>query len=242
MPMKRHTVRYSCLALAALASLVVLNQSALAGPPLICHAIEIGNARSLPWGGGAGWRSVKHDYDIHRLVGDTMALLGPETPAIVRMETLRRATVYSIWSARDYKVGYANKDFSVATDLLARLRARAEDSRIKGRARALALFDYGYLVESYKQSLPGDSELIRGLDGYASVTKAIEMSGGEPEMEFAAALIMIDPRRGSRPEHLQRAAAGAADGSLLAQNLILRFGDRGKSIAELRSNLGTPRN
>jgi hypothetical protein len=122
------------------------------------------------------------------------------------------------------------------------LRTRAEDSRIKGRAQALSLFDYGYLVESYKQSLPEDSELIRGLDGYASVTKAIELAGGDPEMEFAAALIMIDPRRGSHPEHLQRAAAEAAEGSLLAQNLILRFGDRGKSIAELRSKVGAGRN
>lgn len=240
--MKRHAVRYSCLALAALASLVILNQSAFAGPPLICHSIEIGNARSLPWGGGAEWRSVKHDYDIHQLVGDTVALLGPETPAIVRMETLRRATVYSIWSARDYKVGYPNKDFSVATELLARLRARAEDSRIKGRARALALFDYGYLVETYRQSLPEDSALIRGLDGYASVTKAIELSGGDPEMEFGAALIAMDPRRGDQTAHLQKAAAGAAEGSLLARNLILRFGDRGKSIAELRSNIGAGRN
>jgi hypothetical protein len=240
--MKRHAGRYSCLALAAFASLVVLNQSAFAGPPLICHSIEIGNARSLPWGGGADWRSVKHDYDIHRLVGDTLVLLGPETPAIVRMETLRRATVYSIWSARDYKVGYPNKDFSVATELLARLSMRAEDSRIKGRAQALALFDYGYLVESYRQSLPEDSELIRGLDGYASVTKAIELAGGDPEMEFAAALIAMDPRRGDQTAHLQKAAAGAAEGSLLARNLILRFGDRGKSIAELRNNIGASRN
>ena len=240
--MRRYAVRCSCLALAALASLVILNQAAFAGPPLICHPIEIGKARSLPWGGGADWRSVKHDYDIHRLIGDTMALLGPETPAIVRMETLRRATVYSIWSARDYKVGYANKDFSVATDLLARLRARAEDARIKGRARALALFDYGYLVETFRQSLPEDSALIRGLDGYASVAKAIELSGGDPEMEFGAALIAMDPRRGDQTAHLQKAAAGAAEGSLLAQNLIVRFGDRGKSIAELRNNIGAGRN
>ena len=109
---------------------------------------------------------------------------------------------------------------------------------MKGRPQALALFDYGYLIESYRQSLPADSEMLGGLDGYSSVTKAIQLSGGDPEMEFAAAIIAIHPARATQAGHLQRAVAGAAEGSLLAQNLVLHFSNLGRSIAELRSNVG----
>jgi hypothetical protein len=216
----------------------MLGQSAFAGPPLICHSIEIGNARSLPWG-GPDWSSVKHDYKLDRLVADTLALLTPETPVLVRMETLRRATMYSVWDSNAYRVGHVTRDLSVARELLSRLQARAEDPRIKGRGQALALFDFGYLVASYRQATPKDSPPFGGLDGYPSVTKAIQLSGADPEMEFAAALITMDrEHRTSQAAHLQKAAAGAAEGSLLAQNLIMRFGDRGKTIAELRTNLG----
>src|SRR5215470_8188749 len=169
--MNRNGIRFLWLSLAMVGSLFLMDLPAMAGPPLICHPFEIGNARSLPWG-GTEWRAVNHDYDINRLVGDALALLGPETPIIVRMETIRRATVYSVWGMRDYKVGYAAKDLSVAGELLSRLKARAADAGIKGRAHALALFDFGYLVESYRQSLPPDSQMISGLDGYDSVVKA----------------------------------------------------------------------
>src|SRR5262245_50260986 len=47
----------------ALLIAVTLQQTALAGPPLICHTIEIGNAKSLPWAGNE-WRDVKRDYDL----------------------------------------------------------------------------------------------------------------------------------------------------------------------------------
>jgi hypothetical protein len=69
--------------------------SAFAGPPLICHRFEIGDAKSLPWS-AAGWDlSGNENYDTHNLAHDTMALLDDNTPVIVRMETLRRATLYA---------------------------------------------------------------------------------------------------------------------------------------------------
>ncbi len=80
-----------------------------------------------------------------------------------------------------------------------------------------------------------------GIDGLPWVEKAIEMRGGDPEMEFAAALITVWPRQKSFDEHLRRAAEGAHEGTLLAQNLVERFGDRGRTIAELRANLGASR-
>jgi hypothetical protein len=52
--------------------------------------------------------------------------------------------------------------------------------------------------------------------GYLLVTRAITLSGGNPEMEFAASL-MKDGRAGA--EHRRRAMAGAKAGSLLAKNL-----------------------
>src|SRR6202035_4092176 len=65
------------------------------GPPLICHAVDIGSAQSLPWT-SSGWNlSGQENYDVSHLVPDTLALLGPSTPVLVRMETLRRATLYA---------------------------------------------------------------------------------------------------------------------------------------------------
>jgi hypothetical protein len=72
---------------------VLVSSPALAGPPLVCFPFEIGNARTLPMGGN-GWHSVDPAYDVTRLVDDTLTLLQPETPVLVRMETLRRATIY----------------------------------------------------------------------------------------------------------------------------------------------------
>jgi hypothetical protein len=81
------------LASVAVASILV-SRPAFAGPPLLCFPFEIGNARTLPMG-TAGWHSIDPAYDAARLVDETLALLGPNTPVLVRMETLRRATVYA---------------------------------------------------------------------------------------------------------------------------------------------------
>ena len=65
-----------------------------AGTPLICHPYTIGAAKSLP-GSDGDWKGVNPSYDRTHLVRDTLALLTPETPVIVRMETLRRAAIYA---------------------------------------------------------------------------------------------------------------------------------------------------
>lgn len=225
-------------------ALLVLPQFILAGPPLICHPFKIGDAKSLPWS-GSGKFEAKADYDVARLVDDTLALLTPNTPVIVRMETLRRAMLY------------ASRDQQVAGELLAKVKARAEEAEIKGKLNALAVFDFGYLVETYKQarlvaehkisdasteSAGAVSKSVAGVDGYAWVTKAIRLRGGDPEMEFAAALIMIGSRQKDYDEHLRKAVAGAREGSLLASNLPVHFGFRGKTIAELRSSVGNTKN
>jgi hypothetical protein len=218
--MPRRPVRPIALAGLALAILPALAAPALAGPPLLCHPFEIGDARSLPWG-GPRWRDVAPDYDVSRLADDTVALLGPETPVLARMETLRRAAVYAVWSTVDREVGYTPRDPRAADELLARLVARARAADRDGRPGALALFDAGYLLETYRQAGydPAGRDFARGVDGYAWVTEAGRRLGGEPEVEFAAALVAAHPRRAAYRAHLDRAAAGAPDGSLLARNL-----------------------
>src|SRR2546429_9404813 len=233
-----HTTAFHRLGfrLVLLAALFTFASTAEAGPPLVCHPFEIGNAKSLPWAQSQDWNSPKIGYDIAKLNEETIALLSPDVPVIVRMETLRRAVIYS------------EKDERVAYGLLSRLMARALDAGSSGRADALAWFDAGYLVETYKQarwmyekqsSWLSKQNLIQGMNGYAWVTKALQLGGDAAAMEFAASLM----KEGAWPnEHFQKALAGAADGSLLARNLVAQFGNQAKSVAELRAKFGKGKN
>ena len=93
------------------AAAVLTARPAFAGPPLLCEPFEIGTARSLPF-----------------------ALLNGRTGVMVRMETLRRATIYA-----------ATRPL-IAAELLKKLEDRAN-------AKApLAAFDYGYLVEALREA------------------------------------------------------------------------------------------
>ena len=91
--------------------------TAIAGPPLICHPFDIGNAKSLPWSGDVWSLSGNGNYDTKSLVPDTLAILDGNPQIIVRMETLRRATLY------------AQKNPQEARELLTRLHARASDEQ-----------------------------------------------------------------------------------------------------------------
>src|SRR2546426_1662068 len=152
--MSRRTLRSISSMFIALGLTLSLIRPALAGPVLICKNYEIGAAKSLPWG-GSDWRSVKTDYDINRLVEDTMALLTPETPVIARMETLRRAVIYAVWSRVDREVNYAKRNDNAAQELFARLVGNSKMSAFQSASRKpdpLRLFDAGFFVESWKQA------------------------------------------------------------------------------------------
>jgi hypothetical protein len=202
-------------ALVGLVALVLVSP-VQAGTPLICHPYAIGNAKSLP--GGADWHGVSKQYDRQNLVPDTLALLSPETPLIVRMETLRRAAIYATSEMRNWdKDAYTAADRAVASALFEKLRDRSKDA--KGPARALALFDAGFFVETLRHA-----RMDLGVDGYELLTQAIQVRGRDAEMEFALALASSWPRpRPAHRDHLARARAGAKDGSLLATNLASHF-------------------
>jgi hypothetical protein len=214
--MNAHAV--SRLVLSTIVILLGFTTVALAGPPLICHPIEIGQAKSLPWVEFNQRRST--DYDLKNLSRDTLAILDSRTPVLVRMETLRRATIY------------ARQDPQAAKELITRLQARAANSDAAGRPDALAWFDVGYLAEAYKQWMgKGEPNPAAGLDGYSWVSKAISLRGSDPEMEFAAALITLTSPGGAHRDHVQKALAGAEQDPLLARNLASHFDHQ--TISEL---------
>jgi hypothetical protein len=217
--MKRYMLGAMQKSLGILTACALLAAPALAGPPLVCHPINIGSARSLPWT-SASWKlSGDQSYDMTHLVSDTLALLGPDTPVLVRMETIRRAALYS------------QNHAAVAQQLLAALQTRAT----RGEHDALAAFDYGYLIETYRQ-LEMAFRMSRGgvdrgnwvnpaagFDGYAWVKKAISMRGGDAEMEFAAALITRENGKQDYQGHVAKARAGMNQDPLLAQNVLSSF-------------------
>ncbi len=235
--MTRKMLRSYSLA-AALLLTAALQQTAMAGPPLLCHPIEIGNAKSLPWA-GSQWRDVKKDYDLNRLTADTLALLTPETPVLARMETLRRATIYAVWAKRDSEVGITVNNNAVAEDLQAKLMERIRESVRQNKSASLALFDAGYLDACYKQAGYKSSINTPSLaEGYAMVRKGSgHLGGNNPEIEFALAIISEHPRQSTHQEHLRRAIEGAQEGSLLARNLILHFGKPGQKLSALRAQV-----
>ena len=220
------------------AALLLLATVAVAGPPLICHAIEIGQAKSLPWVSHSWNLSGSENYDLKKLAPDTLAILNSNAPILVHMETLRRATLY------------ARQDPQAARELLTKVVARSTAAENAGHPDALAYFDAGYLIEVYKQwigrNLPHMTDNMRmdpnpaaNLDGYALVKKAIALRGQDPEMEFAAALITLEGPQGDHRRHVLNATAGAKDDALLAQNLRSRFmGDGGITVADLFSKDG----
>jgi hypothetical protein len=207
-----------------------LATSAFAGPPLICHPLDIGTARSLPWN-GTGWNLAGNEnYDTKNLVKDTLAILDSGAPVIVRMETLRRATLY------------ARKDPDAAKALVTKLYQRAHAGETAGGQNALAWFDAGYLAAAYRQMFYNAPNPASGIDGYSLVAKALALGGEkDPEMQFAAALITLEGPQQAHQEHAQKALAGAKSDAMLARNLGKDFlGNHKETVSEaLAGNIGS---
>ena len=203
---------------AILVASLVLATPVFAGPPLLCFPFETGGANTLPMKGG-DWKTVDAKYDVSHLTTDTLALLTPATPVPARMETIRRATIYA--SAHPAK----------AAELLAALQERAA---AKTAAAGSAVFDFGYLVETYKQATSMFSSPVKGLDaidGYQLVLKAAALHN-DPGMEFGAAVIAQGSAnaalRAESRAHLDRAIAGAKSDAALDASVTKHFRNTGE--------------
>jgi hypothetical protein len=196
-------------------SVIAFAMPALAGPPFNCHIFEIGSAKSLPWNGGNNWLGMRDDYDVRHVVADTEALLSPSTPVIVRMETLRRASLY------------ASRERAIAEQLIAAMMSRV-NSAAQAR-QAIALFDAGFVIEalneveqsgSYTKLLAGSGRELVGLtnpnDGRALIQKSLALRPGDASIEFALGLVSRSPESEG---HFQKARTGAREDDLLASNL-----------------------
>jgi hypothetical protein len=216
--MKRY--RSSLVKCALVIGFATLAVPAFAGPPLLCHAYDIGAAKSLPWVGETSWFEGSPDYKLDRLAADTEALLTPSTPVIVRMETLRRAAIY------------ASADAHVAGVLVKRLINRAEASEMAGRPDALAYLDAAYFAGALNEiaMLARSSKnfetkgavakaAVGGIDAYGLIMKSVGARPDDASIQFAAALISNDEHHGEYAGHAAKARAGAASDTLLARNL-----------------------
>ena len=206
---------------AVLSALAVLSLAApaLAGPPLLCHPYEIGAARSLPWDGNGSWFAMSPGYDVKNLLADTEALLTPSTPVIVRMETLRRASIY------------ASTDAAVASQLMNRLLARVSAADAKGKPDPIAMLDAAYVAGAFQQLARawkgasraqwGDNarSAVGTVDPYALIARSTAARPDDPALQFAAALIASDRDRSAYHAHAQKAREGAAKDALLARNI-----------------------
>jgi hypothetical protein len=192
---------------------------ALAGPPLLCHPFDIGTAQSLPWSESNNWFQGAATYDVHKVVADTDALLTSSTPAIVRMETLRRAVIY------------ASRDADVTRALIERMKERAAAAETAGHPSALAYLDAAYVTEAvhevtmlgqmseFRNRVPSLRGLAASGAGYGLIKKSLAIDPDDPCLQFAAALIASSTDRHAYTEHATKARAGAGTDALLARNL-----------------------
>jgi hypothetical protein len=201
-------------AAALLFALSLSAASAFAGPPLICHTYDIGNAKSLPWIGHNWNLTGTETYDTNSLVPDTLSILDTDPIVLVHMETLRRAALYG------------QKNPQALKQLVIKMIARTDLPNQNAAAASIASFDLGYITATLAQ-LQGIykdfANPVKTLDAKSLIDKAIHLRGDDAQMEFAAALITLDGPSDEHNAHAQKALAGAKSDALLAQNLSSHF-------------------
>jgi hypothetical protein len=193
--------------------LPLLAVASFAGPPGICWDVDIGDAKSLPWGDTAF--GAANGYDRARTVPDALALLDANAPVLVRMETIRRAVLY------------VGEDAARRSALQRALFERVLDAEAAGAPDALAWFDAGYAQGCFEQMFDDG-----GSKGYRWVRHARKLRGANAAMEYACAVLSLmpgHPERAAFAGHLERARAGAKQDALLARN-VERFEKLAKPV------------
>jgi hypothetical protein len=187
--------------------------------PLVKWALAIGDAKSLPWGDPNSWNAPAAGYDIEKVPSDTQALLTADAPVLARMETLRRA------------IAYSQRDPRIAYQVLTALDSRWREVRDANKADAMAWFDLGYFFEACREAKWLKLEFLGDRNGYSMVMRAIQIAGntdpGALEMQFAAGLILLEPK-GQHPyyPHFKTVVKQAKEGTLLERNLITHLKDK----------------
>jgi hypothetical protein len=226
------------------------------GPPLVCVPVEIGTAKSLPWREGAFGEAK--GYRTGNLVNDTLGVLKTSDDVLVHMETLRRATVYIgddaelarellarlAWIAMDFESAAGDGERSTggqAASGTGSTGGQAASGTGDAERRARAWFDAGYLAAALGQMdvrLEWKPGVGAGVQGYAWLRRAVELSDGDPAMHFAAGIAahpgMRQSKRDLFEEHIRAAIAGAGSDSLLMRNLEAHLGHWEESVAALR--------
>lgn len=202
-------------------------RSSLAGPPMLCQTFDIGDATSIPLDGGVAYARTK-------LVGETLAALGPGVAPIVRMETIRRAVNGGTSETR--------------RELFASLTSRVLDAEASGKSNAEAWFDAGYYAATWHEmdaDAGPDAGLASGCAGYAWLKKAISVAANPGEMEFGAALAVHPAMHKGTHEayraHLARAAASAPAGSAYERNVKNHCVNWSESFDDLKQKGLSPR-
>jgi hypothetical protein len=206
-------------------SFFLLASSALAGPPLVCHTFDIGDAKSLPWIGHNWNLTGAESYDTNQLPTDTLGILDSDATVLVHMETLRRAALYGQQNPVALK------------QLLLKLKARSDAGGKDSGAASLASFDLGYLAATLRQVrliYKDFNNPAEAIDALAFVNKALQLRGGDAQMQFATALITLDGSSAEHADHAQKALAGANSDPLLARNLSTHFmSPQSETMAEM---------
>ena len=203
----------------------LLATTTLAGPPLVCHTFDIGNAKSLPWVSHSWNLSGTESYDTKNMAADTVTILDNDSTILVHMETLRRAALYG------------TKDPLALKHLGLKLIARSDAAPQNTAAFRMASFDLGYFTETLTQIHWITKDFVnptQNLDGYAQVQKALQLRPDDAQIEFAVALITLECSVSDHQQYVQAALAGAKTDPLLARNLSLHFmGPQSETMTEM---------
>jgi hypothetical protein len=118
------------------------------------------------------------------------------------------------------------------------------DEEAAGKPTGEAWFNAGFLAATLAQSgaeIRCHAGTASGADGYAWVKRALELTKDDPAMEFGAALAVFGHDAAAYKAHLGKAVAAAKPGSDLARSIESNHACGGKSLQELRKELGDAR-
>jgi hypothetical protein len=238
------------LALILLAALAIPSPEATIakrGPPLICYPIEIGSAKSLPWGKGPV--DADPTVSVENVAQDTLRILAESNDVLVHMETLRRAYFYLQSRPDGGMAGHdppsvnLSKFGTMLKDSV--LEASVPDPMGKSRdprREALAWFDLGYLLAIKENGLHG-RDLVRDVSCHRILERAAALGPDDAGLRFGVAFGQInnyvegyDAKEWPQTAHWHdrgRQHLGAAmdltkdQQSLLAKNICALFADNG---------------